>query len=171
LICISALGAVNGMIFTGARIYYAMGTDHRLFSWLGQWSGQLGTPVWSLRIQERITLALVIAFGLTGSGFASMVIFTTPVFWMFFLLAGTSLFVLRYREPDTPRPYRVPWYPVIPVIFCLSCSYMIYASLTYAIENRSWEALWSIALLAIGGVLFFFSPKAKTQNAETNQTD
>jgi len=164
LICISALGAVNGMIFTGARIYYAMGTDYRLFSWLGQWSSQLGTPVWSLRIQERIALALVIGFGLTGGGFASMVKFTTPVFWVFFLLVGVSLFVLRYREPDTPRPYRVLWYPVIPIVFCLSSSYMIYASLVYAIENRSWEAFWSVALLLVGVVLCFFNrPRRESQ--------
>ena len=47
-ICISALGAVNGLIFTGSRISYAMGADHRLFGKLGQWDKKLGTPVWAL---------------------------------------------------------------------------------------------------------------------------
>jgi len=161
LICISALGAINGMIFTGARIYYAMGTEHRLYAWLGQWSGRLGTPVWSLVIQALITLALVVWFGMTKSGFVSMVKFTTPVFWIFLLLVGISVFVLRYREPDTPRPYRLHWYPATPIVFCLSSLFMVYASFSYAIENRSWEAIWSVGILLVGVGLSFYDPKAK----------
>ncbi len=80
LICISALGAINGTIFTGARIYYALGTEHRLFAWLGQWSPRWQTPARSLALQAAVTLALVVGFGLSGSGFESLVIFTTPVF-------------------------------------------------------------------------------------------
>ena len=44
LICITALGGINGMIFTGARIFYAMGTEHRLYSWLGQWNSKTDAP-------------------------------------------------------------------------------------------------------------------------------
>ena len=161
LICVSALGAINGQIFTGARIYYAMGTDHRLYARLGQWSGRLGTPVWSLVIQAVITLALVVSFGMTENGFASMVKFTTPVFWIFFLLVGISVFVLRYREPDTPRPYRLPGYPITPILFCLSSTFMVYSSLAYAVENHSWEAVWSVAILLVGVVLSFYDPRPK----------
>ncbi len=156
LICISTLGAVNGMIFTGARIYYAFGTDYRLFAPLGRWSSRMGTPVVSLVVQAAITLVLVVSFGLVEGGFQSLVNFTTPIFWIFFLLVGLSLFVLRFREPNTPRPYRVPWYPVLPIIFCLSSLFMVYASLSWAIDHRSYEALWAVALLAIGTVLSCF---------------
>ncbi len=161
LICISALGAINGMIFTGARIYYAMGTDHRLYAWLGRWSERLGTPVWSLVFQAAITLALVVGFGLYEGGFGSLVNFTTPVFWIFFLLVGVSLFVLRRREPDTPRPYRVIWYPVVPLLFCLSSLFMVYASLSWAIDNRSYEAIWAVAVLLVGFGLSFHDPPAR----------
>jgi len=166
LICISALGAINGMIFTGARIYYAMGTEHRLYARLGRWSPRLGTPVWSLAIQAVITLALVIGFGLTEGGFDALVIFTTPVFWIFFLLVGISLFILRYREADTPRPYRVPWYPIVPVLFCLSSLFMVWASVSWAIDHRSWEAIWSIAILLVGVAFCFYDPRP-TQPAAT----
>src|SRR5215210_4064700 len=44
LVCVSSLGAVNGMILTGARIYYAVGTEHRAYAWLGRWDLRLGTP-------------------------------------------------------------------------------------------------------------------------------
>lgn len=150
LICISALGAINGQIFTGARIYYAMGTDHRLYAWLGRWNARRGTPIGSLVVQGVITLALVVWFGLSRDGFDRMVIFTTPGFWFFLLLVGVSVFVLRRREPAVDRPYRVPGYPVTPLLFCLGCGIMVYSSLAYAVANRSWEALWSIAILLVG---------------------
>jgi amino acid transporter len=168
LICVSALGAVNGMIFTGARIYYAMGTDHRLYAWLGQWSSARGTPTRSLLIQAGITIPLLIGFGMTKAGFESSVKFTTPVFWVFFLLVGIALFVLRYRQPDLPRPYRVPLYPVIPILFCLSSLYMVHASVSFAILMRTYEALWAIGVLALGILLSFLDPGMKRPG---NQAD
>ena len=95
LICISALGAINGTILTGSRIYYALGTEHRLYAWLARWSPRWQTPVQSLAIQAAVTLALIAGFGLSGPGFDNLVIFTAPVFWAFFLLVGVSLLVLR----------------------------------------------------------------------------
>lgn len=159
LICISALGAVNGQIFTGARIYYAMGSEHRLYAWLGRWNGRLGTPVCSLVIQGIITLALTVCFGLSRNGFESMVKFTTPGFWFFLMLVGAALIVLRWREPATERPYRVPGYPLTPLLFCLSSGFMVYASLAYAIENGSWEAFWSIGVLLVGVAMSFYKPR------------
>jgi amino acid transporter len=153
LICISALGAINGMIFTGARITYAMGSEHRFYSWLGRWNPRLDAPLWSLVLQALITVALVVGFGRKSGGFQSLVNFTTPVFWIFFLLVGISLFVLRFREPATPRPYCVPGYPLVPGLFCLSSLFMLYASITWAWENRSPEAFWSIAILVVGCIL------------------
>jgi amino acid transporter len=150
LICISALGAINGMVFTGVRIYYAMGKDHHLFAFLGQWSPRLGTPVNSLIVQALITLLLVVAFGQSAMGFQELVIFTTPVYWIFFLLVGVSLFVLRWRQPKVPRPYRVPLYPITPILFCSSSAFMVYASVSYALKNHSTAALWSIVLLVVG---------------------
>jgi amino acid transporter len=82
-----------------------------------------------------------------------MVIFTTPAFWLFLTLVGVSLMVLRWREPAVARPYRVPGYPVTPILFSLSSAYMLRAGLDYAVRNPSWEAGWSIAILAVGIVV------------------
>jgi amino acid transporter len=161
LICITALGGINGMIFTGSRIYYAMGTEHRLYAWLGQWSARRDAPIRSLLIQAAVTVALAVGFGLTPNGFESSVKFTAPVFWSFFFLVGLGLFVLRSREPGQSRPYRVPLYPFTPALFCLSSLFMVYSSLTYAINNKTYEALWSVGLLAVGLVLSFFDPRPK----------
>lgn len=165
IICLSALGAINGMIFTGARVYYAMGTEHRLYAPLGRWSPRLGTPVVSLVVQAVITLGLMVGFGLSANGFESMVKFTTPVFWIFLLLVGIGVFVLRVREADLLRPYRVPGGSVAPVLFCLYSSYMIYTSLTYAWEKRSPEMLWSLVALGVGLIMMFFDPRPDSSDA------
>jgi amino acid transporter len=171
LVCISALGAVNGNVFTGARIYYAMGTEHRLYAWLGRWSGKRGTPVSSLLIQGVVTLALVLWFGPTErsaqgfeqSGFGKMVIFTTPAFWFFLMLVGLSVAELRWRDPDTARPYRTLWYPLPPIILCLFSMFMVYSSVKWAILNESWEVYWSMAILALGVAMSFLDPATRTK--------
>ena len=150
LVCVSCLGALNGMVLTGARIYYAVGAEHRAYAWLGKWDPRLGTPVRSLAVQALVTLAVVAGFGLYEDGFERMVVFTAPLFWLFFLLAGVSLFVLRAKEPDQPRPYRVAGYPLTPALFCASSLLLLYASLAYALDRRAAEAWWAIGLTAAG---------------------
>ncbi len=131
LIAISALGAIQGTILTGARTNYAVGQDWNLFSWLGRWDERTQTPLNALLLQGAITLALILLGTLTRSGFATMVEYTAPVFWFFLLLTTLSLFVLRSLEPEVPRSFRVPLYPLTPLLFCATCVYMLQASLTY----------------------------------------
>ena len=158
LVAVSALGAVSGMIFTGGRIYYAMGKEHRLFGLLGRWNPRLGTPAWSLATQGAITVAVVLGFGLTpgdkdARGFERMVYFAVPAFWLFLFLVSLSLIVLRFRDPERPRPHRALFYPLTPIVFAGSCLFMLHASVTYAWSNRSPEASWSLGLLAAGLVV------------------
>ncbi|MEI2582172.1 APC family permease [Scytonema sp. PRP1] len=132
LVAVSALGAVNATIFTGARTNYALGRDFRKFAFLGRWQENTGTPKNALLVQGAISLALVVLGALTRKGFETMVDYTAPVFWFFFLLSGVALLVLRSREPDVSRPFRVPLYPWTPLLFCAICSYLLYSSLIYA---------------------------------------
>ncbi|HVU87931.1 MAG TPA: amino acid permease [Pirellulales bacterium] len=162
LICISTLGAINGMIFTGARIYYAMGRDHTLFAVVGRWSQRFGTPAWSLTIQAACTLLAVVGFGMTGegpegSGFQQLIDFTTPVFWFFLLLTGVSLLLLRLHDGARPRPFRVPGYPLVPLVFCGGAAAIVFAGVQHAIEARSWAAAWAAGLMAPGVILAFLS--------------
>jgi APA family basic amino acid/polyamine antiporter len=81
------------------------------------------------------------------------------VFWLFFLLTGIALFVLRRREPDRPRPFRVPLFPLLPLLFCASCAYMLWASLSYVYSREfgGLNAAWiGVAVLALGLVLLAF---------------
>ena len=131
LIAVSTLGAINATIFTGARTNYALGKDFGLFAFLGTWKSRTNTPTNAMLVQGAIALALVLLGTLTRKGFQTMVDYTAPVFWFFFLLTGLSLLVLRAREPSINRPFHVPFYPVTPILFCLICGYLLYSSLAY----------------------------------------
>jgi basic amino acid/polyamine antiporter, APA family len=80
-----------------------------------------------------------------------MVDYTAPVFWFFLLLVGLSLFVLRTQEMRRPRPFRVPLYPLTPLIFCVICVYMLHSSLAYTGPG----AIVGVAVLLAGVPLLF----------------
>ncbi len=132
LVAVSALTSANATVITGARTNYALGRDFRLFEFLGRWHERAHTPTNALLVQGVIALVLVFAGSLAREGFSAMVEYTAPVFWLFFFLAGLSLMVLRSKEPDADRPFRVPLYPLTPILFCAACLYMLQSSLTYA---------------------------------------
>ena len=153
LIIVSALGAINGSIFTGARTNYTLGQDFSLFGFLGRWQGGSNTPGNALLFQGAIALLLILFGALARRGFVAMVEYTAPVFWCFFLLAGISLFVLRRKEPKVTRPFRVPFYPFTPLFFCLSCVYMLQASVAYTGVG----ALVGLAVLLTGGLILLLT--------------
>lgn len=159
MIAISVLTSINATIIVGARTSYAMGKDWPLLHHLGVWDAIRNTPVNALWTQGIASLFLVILGTMIGGGFKSMVEFTAPVFWLFFLLAGISLFILRNREPHIPRPFKVPFYPILPVIFCLTCAYMLWSSLSYVYDQSlgGINAAWiGVAVLLLGFILLCF---------------
>src|SRR5208282_6014506 len=164
LVMISVLGAITGMIFTGSRIFSELGADHRLFAPLGWWNKRLKTPVWSLAVQGAISIGMILAVGLGlegQSGFREVLECTAPVFWLFFLLTGLSLFVLRWKDPKIERPFRVPLYPVVPLLFCGWCYFMWYGSIFAAKK----EAFIGLAVLLLGVPLYVLSRWLERQPA------
>jgi APA family basic amino acid/polyamine antiporter len=131
LIMVVVLASTNVTIFTGARAVFAFGRDVRLFGFFGQWHESETAPVRALLLQSALALALVLLGAAGRNGVQTMVDYLSPVFWLFFLLTGLALFVLRQREPDVERPFRVPLYPLTPAIFCLTSTYLLYSSLSY----------------------------------------
>jgi amino acid transporter len=158
LICITCLGNINGMIFTNARVYYAMGQEHQLYSWLGHWNLQLDSPVRSLTLQAIITLAMVIVMGANGDAFERLVVFSAPLHWFFFLMVGFALFILRRKQTVTKGSYKVPFYPWLPIVFCLSTGFLLFASLSYAYSQAHPEAYVIIAVMIIGIVASLYDP-------------
>lgn len=169
MVAISALTSANATIFTGARTNYAMGRDFALFAPLGKWNSQANAPVNAFILQGVISLALVGLGLLTRKGFETIVEYTAPVFWVFFLLVGISLFVLRRKEPNIERPFRVPLYPLTPILFCLTCLYLLYSSVAYT----GWGAFVGVVILLIGAILLLFLPKLENllQSKQTRRTE
>jgi amino acid transporter len=156
MVAVAALTSINATMIVGARSNFAAGRDWAALGRLGEWVDDRGTPVNALLVQGAFALLLMLLGIATGGGFSTMVEYTAPVFWLFFLLAGLSLFVLRVREPDAPRPFKVPLYPVLPLVFCAACAYMLQASLGYVGGNTflGVNAAWvGVAVLGVGAVL------------------
>ena len=145
IVCVAALTTMNATIFTGARLYHALGQDLALEK-LRVWDDVRNNPRNAIIVQSIIAFVLICFGAMARDGFKAMVGYTAPVFWFFLMLVGISLFVLRRREPDHPRPFKVPLYPVTPILFCLICGYLIYSSLVYTGRG----ALFGIAVLLVG---------------------
>jgi amino acid transporter len=149
IVAVAALTSANATTLTGARSACALGRSYAPLRWLGFWNLRRGTPANAIIGQGAVALLLVIAGAFTRDGFRLAVEYTAPVFWGFMFLVGVGLFVLRAREPDTSRPFRVPYYPVLPALFCITSLYLLYASIAFT----GLGALAGLAVLA-GGALF-----------------
>jgi len=182
LVMVSALGAIQGMLLTGSRVYATVGEDYRLFRWLARWSRR-AAPAAALVLQAAIALLLVLLVG-TGAGrgaldallaglglppvpwgrypggFEALVAASAPVFWTFFLLSGVAYVVLRVRDGARPRPFAAPWFPLPAVVFLATCVAMLRASLAYA----GWLALLGAAPL-LPGLLFCRLSAARSRSS------
>jgi amino acid transporter len=155
LICISTLGAINGLVFTGARISYAMGCHHVAFRFLGRWSGRSGTPVWSLVMQCCLSLVIILAAG----SFINTILYNAPAVWLFFFATATTVFVLRYKDPQTPRSYSVTGFPATVIVFCCCCLFMLYNCISFAVVNRPAGLILLTSILLAGVCVFLVTEK------------
>jgi basic amino acid/polyamine antiporter, APA family len=177
LVMVSALGAASALIFTGARVHAALGSDYALLSRLAVWHARFRSPAAALLAQGAVALGLIALVG-TGwgraaidgvalklglsqvawsghGGFDTLLSCSAPVFWSFFLLTGLALLRLRRLEPELERPFRVPLYPLTPLVFCATCAYMLYSSIQYA----GALTLVGVAPLLIGLPIYFASKR------------
>jgi basic amino acid/polyamine antiporter, APA family len=159
LVAVAAISTLNATIITGARTNHALGRDFRPFGFMGNWSSERSTPRNALLVQGAISLLLVgVGSALVErSGVSNMVDYTAPIFWFFLMLVGVSLFVLRVWEPDVERPYRIPLYPVTPLVFIGACVYMLNSSLNYAGPG----AMIGIGVLGLGLLLLLAFPEPR----------
>jgi len=145
-VVLAALSSANATVITGARSNYALGRDWTLFRPLGRWAGDRQTPVAALVLQGVVALALVGFGAVRRSGFEAMVAYTAPVFWLVLMATAAAVPILRRRDPGRKRPYRVPAYPLTPVLFCAAAAYMTYS----AVRNAGDGALLGIAVMVLG---------------------
>ncbi|HMN80861.1 MAG TPA: amino acid permease [Burkholderiaceae bacterium] len=152
IVAVSALTSINATIIVGGRSNYALGRDWPLFGWLGRWNARGDAPRNALLMQGCAALLLIVAGAFTDK-IETMVNYTMPVFWFFFMLVGIGLIVLRVRDPGAERPFRVPGYPVTPLLFIATCAWLLYSSLAY-VRNGAWVGF---GVLVLGALLLLAS--------------
>jgi amino acid transporter len=106
----------------------------------------------ALIFQGAIILVLLVVFGSRG-GFLTMVFLTAMPFWGFLVLTTLSLIVLRYKDREVERPFRVPLFPVVPIAFAIACVWMVYRSVIY----KPFLAEVGGVILIVGLVVYFVS--------------
>ena len=158
-VAIAALTSINATMIVGARTNYAMGEDWQGLSKMGRWESTRGSPSFAYLVQGVISLALVGFGALQSDGFEAMVEFTAPVFWVFLFLVGLGLFILRYKD-DAVRPFKVPLYPITPLIFCGSCAYLAYSSIMYAHSKGAVAISMYVMIAGVVALIFLRLKKA-----------
>src|SRR5580698_5093027 len=110
---ISMLVTLNGTIMSGARVPFAVARDGYFFSALAEVHPRFHTPSAAIVLQAVLSIALL----LLGGSFRQL--FSLAIFaeWLFYMIAGSTVFVFRSRDPDAARPYRMFGYPFLPAVF------------------------------------------------------
>jgi len=155
---ISMLVTLNGTIMSGARVPYAVARDRYFFSALARVHPKFHTPSTSIIVQAILSILLL----LVGGNFRQL--FSLAIFaeWLFYMIAGSTVFVFRYREPETKRPYRVWGYPAVPVLFVVASAVLLYYTFT---DNLLNSALGTLVILSGVPVFYWFSRHRWIENA------
>lgn len=146
IVILASLSTTNATVITGARTNYALGRDFKVLGYLGKWHSHRNTPINALLVQGGISLLLVLLGTFTEEAVTTMVDYTAPVFWLFLFLSTLSLFVFRFRYGTENYPYKVPLYPLTPILFLMACGYMLYSSLVFTGPG----ALIGVGILCLG---------------------
>ena len=131
IVALAALTSINATMLVTARTNYSLGKDWRIFAFMSHWNAERDAPIVAMLTTSVITLLIVLIAAANEGGVKFMVDFTAPVFWLFFLLTGIGLFVLRFRYPHLARPFKVPLYPILPIVFVGTCVFLLYRSLLF----------------------------------------
>ena len=158
MVVVSTLGATNGNILSTARVTYALGASNRLFSWAGEIHPRFNTPGNALWLNAIWTILLIIS----GS-FDMLTDMLVFVSWFFYGMSALGVILLRIRMPEAPRPYKVPGYPFIPLIFILFTVCFLVATLVTDIQQylsgktHLINSLLGVAITLLGLPLYYWS--------------
>jgi APA family basic amino acid/polyamine antiporter len=114
-ILISIFSAANGLVLTAPRVFFAMARDGLFFHQLARVDARFGTP--ALSIVAMSAWAMLLALSGTFDQLLTYVVFTG---WLFYALGAAAIFSYRRRQPDAHRPFRVPGYPITPLLFVVA---------------------------------------------------
>lgn len=152
---VSMLVTLNGTIMSGARIPYAVARDGYFFHALAEVNPRFHTPSTAILVQLLLSVALL----LLGASFGQL--FSLAIFaeWLFYAIAGSTVFVFRIREPEMRRPYRMWGYPVLPAIFVAVAA----ALLVYTFWNQLPNSAYGLLVILAGVPLYLYFARRKSQ--------
>jgi APA family basic amino acid/polyamine antiporter len=156
-ILVSIFSAANGLTLTSPRVYYAMANDGVFFQKLGEVHPRFRTPAFA--VVAGSAWAAVLAASGTFEQLLTYVVFTG---WIFYGLGAAAIFVYRRRDPETPRPYRVPGYPFTPLLFVIAAGALVLN--TVVAEPR--RAMVGLGLVITGApVYLIWQRRTRTSKA------
>jgi basic amino acid/polyamine antiporter, APA family len=138
---ISMLVAMNGTVMSGARVPFAVARDRYFFSALAEVHPRFHTPSVAIIVQAVLAIILLLLGG-NFRQFFSLAIFAE---WLFYMIAGSTVFVFRRRDPQAVRPYRVWGFPVVPALFVLASAVLLYFTFTDNYPNSAFGGLVILA--------------------------
>jgi APA family basic amino acid/polyamine antiporter len=153
---VSMLVTLNGTIMSGARVPFATARDGYFFQALAEVHPRFHTPSAAIIVQCGLAIILLLLGG-SFRQFFSLAIFAE---WLFYMIAGSTVFVFRRRDPKADRPYRVWGYPVVPALFVLVSAVLLYYTFT---DNLKSSALGCVAILAGIPLYYFFARRRTTE--------
>ena len=156
-IALGLVSAVSAMMWIGPRVTMTMGEDLHALSWFA-WRNARGIPVRATLLQFAIVNLLVLV-----TTFQKVVSYVQFSLTLCSALAVMGVFVLRWRRPDLPRPYRTWGYPITPAIFLAVSFWMLWHLLESAATRV--PSLWGLATAALGLIIYYLSPKKAPNDA------
>lgn len=151
-VLISTFGALNGTILVGPRIYFAMARDNLFFKKAANVHPRFRTPGAAIILQA--TWACVLTLSGTFEQLLTFVMFVSILFWV---AGAASLFTLRKKRPDLPRPFKTWGYPVVPLLFIAASVGILLNTLL----EKPVESLAGLALTALGIPLYLYWKRSK----------
>jgi APA family basic amino acid/polyamine antiporter len=145
---LSMLVGLNGTIMSGARIPYAMARDGYFFKAMADVHPRFHTPSMALIAQLVLSIVLLLFAG----NFRELFSLTIFAEWLFYMIATSTVFVLRRKEPNTPRPYRTWGYPVVPALFVVVAAVLLFYTFTANLRN----SIWGCVLILSGVPVFLY---------------
>jgi len=157
-IAVSMLVTLNGTIMSGARVPFAMSRDGYFFKALADVHPRFHTPSMALVVQCGLGIVLLLLGG-SFRQFFSLAIFAE---WLFYMIAGSTVFVFRRREPHADRPYRVLGYPVVPAIFIVASAMLLFYTFTDNLTNSA----GGCAVILAGVPVFYYFARRREVSAK-----
>ena len=154
-VVISTFGCNNGLILSGARVYYAMAKDNLFFKSAGKLNDK-AVPAAGLKVQA--VWASLLCLSGTYSNLLDYVVFAVLIFYV---LTIAGIFALRKKQPDVERPYKTFGYPIVPVIYMAAASLIMFVLLIYK-PNYTWPGL----IIVLMGLPVFYIWKKWGQKSE-----